>query len=310
MSPVRLVSMPGADDLADALAVLSGFDVVRPAFRRFPDGESYLRIDADLADTAAVVVARLDSPDEKIPALLFASDLARDLGAGRVGLVCPYLPYMRQDKRFRPGEALTSATFARWLSQHFDWLATVDPHLHRYASLDEIYTLESEVVASAPAIARWILAHVDAPVVIGPDAESEQWVRAVAEPHGLDWRVMTKRRFGDRAVEVSGDGLDELEGRTPVLIDDIASSGATLAEAATVLKDAGLDRVVCVVVHGLFGEGARQRLAAAGIKRIACTDSVTVPEARIELAPLLAPAVARLAMNVERESSASNESEP
>ncbi|MFU8878686.1 MAG: ribose-phosphate diphosphokinase, partial [Wenzhouxiangellaceae bacterium] len=257
------------------------------------DGESYLRLEKPEAVAGAelIVLARLDRPDDKLPALLFLADLLRELGAARIGLVAPYLPYMRQDCRFQPGEAVTSRTFARWVSEHFDWLVTVDPHLHRYRSLDEIYTLTAEVLASAPCLADWIAANIKNPLLIGPDAESEQWVRAVAAIHDLPWRVLAKTRYGDREVEIRLPELDGLEHHCPVLLDDIASSGATLAEAATGLQRAGLPAPVCVTVHGLLSDGARKTMAAAGIGRLVCTDSVAVPEAEISLVPLLAEAI-------------------
>lgn len=298
MSPenttAMVIAMPGDETLADALAERLGVRTAVLDYRRFPDGESYLRLDDSPGDRSVVLVARLDRPDEKIPALLFASDLARDLGAAAVGLVAPYLPYMRQDIRFHPGEALTSASFARWISAHFDWLITVDPHLHRYDSLDEIYSIPSTVVPAAPALADWIVANVDRPVVIGPDAESAQWVEAVAVQRNLPWQVMRKERFGDHDVRIAAPDLTGLGARTPVLVDDIVSSGATLARAAELLTGAGLANPMCAVVHGLFGDRSRDTLAEAGIERLVCTDSVLVDEGKIELAPLLAPAVAKM----------------
>jgi ribose-phosphate pyrophosphokinase len=288
------IALPGDEPLAEALADSLGGDVAALEYRRFPDGESYLRVDVPLDRRSVVIAARLTRPDPKIPALLFAADLARDLGASRVGMVAPYLPYMRQDIRFHPGEALTSASFARLISNAFDWLVTVDPHLHRYDRLDEIYSIPSTVVAAAPAIAEWISTNVQRPVVIGPDAESAQWVGAVATHAGLAWRVMRKQRFGDHDVRIAAPDLDGLEEHSPVLVDDIVSSGATLAGAAKVLVEAGLATPHCVVVHGLFGEASRKTLAAADIQQVVCTDSVVVPEGVIELAPLLVPAVHRM----------------
>jgi ribose-phosphate pyrophosphokinase len=292
MSHVAAVlALPGAEDLADAIA--ARLDTRRPSlvYRRFPDGESYLRIDEDLAGAAAVLVARLDRPDEKIPALLFAADLLRDLGAAPIGLVVPYLPYMRQDKRFRPGEALTSRTFAGWLSRHFDWLATVDPHLHRYISLDDLYALSTTVVAAAPALADWIAGAVDDAVLIGPDAESEQWVSAVATRRDMPWRVLSKRRHGDREVDIELPDLSGLAQRTPVLVDDIISSGATMARASRKLIEAGFAAPLAVGVHGLFDERARAVLTEAGVARVVCTNSVAVDEGVIDLAPALAAAI-------------------
>ncbi len=286
-----LLALPGSEDLAAAIAGSLGLPLAELQWRRFPDGESYVRLHDNPDGRDVVIVARLDHPDDKLATLLFTADLARELGARRVGLVCPYLPYMRQDMRFKPGEAVTSRPFARWLSAEFDWLATVDPHLHRYASLDEIYTLASRVVEAAPALADWIAAEVDDPILIGPDGESEQWVSAVAALRNLPWRVFTKKRHGDRDVTVQVPDLDGLTGHTPVLVDDIISSGTTMAEAARHLRDAGMRAPVVVGVHGLFGNGARATLAAAGLARVVCSNSVDVPEAAIDLAPLLADAV-------------------
>lgn len=289
-----LIALPGNEARAGRLAEALNAERIDLDYRRFPDGESYLRIDAELAGRDVVLVATLDRPDPKIPRLLFAADLVRDLGARTVLLVASYLPYMRQDRRFHPGEALTSVSFARRISTSFDGLITVDPHLHRYPTLDAVYTIPGRVVSAAPAVADWIVSSIARPVVIGPDEESEQWARAVAEPHGLPWRVMTKDRFGDHDVRITAPDLTGLDGHQPVLVDDILSSGATLADAARVLVEAGLPVPACAVVHGLFGDRARETLTEAGIETVVCTDTVDAPEARIGLADRIAPAVRRL----------------
>jgi len=135
--------------------------------------------------------------------LLFAADTARDLGARRIGLVAPYLAYMRQDIRFHAGEAVTSRTFAAILSRHLDWLVTVDPHLHRYHELSEIYRIPTQVVHAAPFLASWIKRNVARPLIIGPDLESEQWVSQVAADADAPFLVCEKIRSGDRHVTIS-----------------------------------------------------------------------------------------------------------
>jgi ribose-phosphate pyrophosphokinase len=291
----KLLAMPGDEAFAARLAEAAGADVLAAEIRRFPDEESYLRLDDSVDGQSVAIVARLARPDATIPPLLFAAAMARDLGAARVGLVAPYLPYMRQDDRFHPGEALTSVTFAGWISAHFDWLLAVDPHLHRYPTLDAIYSLDARTVTSAPLIAEWIRCNVADPVVVGPDSESEQWVRAVSAVHGLPWRVLEKTRRGDTDVIVRGADLDAVSDRNPVLVDDICSSGATLVEAARVLREAGLAAPACAVVHGLFDDANLARLEQAGIRPIAATDSVDSDRATIALADHVAPVVAGLA---------------
>lgn len=297
MKPSRLsiIALPGHEAFAEILAGKLGAELAPLSFRRFPDGESYLRVDADLRDRSVVLVASLHQPDPQIPSLLFAADLARDLGAWRVGLVCPYLCYLRQDQRFQPGEALTSRSFARWLSAHLDWLITVDPHLHRYASLDEIYTLNSAVVSAAPAIAAWVQAQIDRPVLIGPDGESEQWIGAVARHGDWPWQVFDKTRHGDREVQMRLPELEAIRSHQPVLIDDIISSGSTIALATRHLVAAGMAAPVVIGVHGLHDDCARRLLREAGVSRLLCCNSVAGPEAVIDLSDLLLAPIRRLA---------------
>lgn len=152
--------------------------------RRFPDGERYVRLLNAVDGRDVVLLADLCPPDDRLLAVLFAADAARELGARSVGVVLPYLPYMRQDVRFKAGEAITSVTFARLLSARLDWLVTIDPHLHRHPTLASIYSIPTATLAAAPLLGAWIAAEVEAPVLIGPDSESAQWVSAIAETIG------------------------------------------------------------------------------------------------------------------------------
>jgi ribose-phosphate pyrophosphokinase len=216
---------------------------------------------ADPTGRDVALVCTLDRPDPKFLPMTFAATTAWQLGAARVGLVAPYLAYMRQDKRFHEGEAVTSGIFATLVSSTFDWLVTVDPHLHRHKSLGEIYSIPSRAVRSAPLLAEWIAANVPAPLVIGPDIESEQWVSEVAARANAPHRVLRKERRGDRDVEISLPDLHEFSGRTPVLVDDIVSSGRTMIETARHLRAQGMAPPTCIAVHALLAPDAYGALA-------------------------------------------------
>jgi ribose-phosphate pyrophosphokinase len=190
--------MPGNDAMTRALARRLDGEVGQMEMRAFPDGETYLRLLADPIGRALVLVCTLDRPNEKILPLLLAAAAARELGAKSIGLVAPYLAYMRQDQRFKPGEAVSSRAFTGLLSGAFDWLVTTDPHLHRYGSLQEIYAIPTRAVHAAPLISQWIRTRIERPLIIGPDRESEQWVSAVAKDAGAPYVVLQKRRRGDR----------------------------------------------------------------------------------------------------------------
>jgi ribose-phosphate pyrophosphokinase len=290
-----LFSYPDNEALAKSLRDALDAEAVAFALRRFPDGETYLRIDSDVRDRAVALVCTLHQPDARFLPLAFMADTLRDLGAHSIGLVTPYLAYMRQDRRFKPGEALTSSSFARLLSGQFDWLVTVDPHLHRRRSLAEIYTIPAEVVHAAPLLTQWIRGHVTNPIVVGPDAESEQWVRAVAEAVPCPHIVLEKTRHGDRDVVVSA--IPNIEGwadGTPVLVDDIISSARTMIETVRQWTRAGLPPPVCMAVHGVFAPQAYEALKEAGAARIVTTNSVPHASNDIDITQVLVEPVRRL----------------
>ena len=290
MTRPLIIALPGNEAMAERLARGVGAEIGQLETRQFPDGESYVRHADDVAGRHVVLVCTLDRPDTKFLRLAFAADAARQLGAAKVGLVAPYLSYMRQDRRFSPGEAISSATFASMVSSLVDWLVTVDPHLHRYGSLSEIYSVPARVVRAAPLLSVWIKMHVSAPLIIGPDVESEQWVLDVANAVGAPYKVLRKVRKGDRLVEIEIPDLGAFSAHTPVLVDDIASSAKTMIETAGHLAARGMHPPVCLAVHGLFSDAAFDELAAKA-STVVTTNSVTHPSNAIDIAPAMSATV-------------------
>jgi len=283
-----LLAYPGSEALAKPLR--DALDAEPAAFqmRAFPDGETYLRITCEVRNRSVAILCTLRDPDPRLLPLVFMTDTLRELGARRIGLVAPYLAYMRQDQRFHPGEALTSSSFARLVSAQFDWLVTLDPHLHRRRSLEEIYTIPTEVVHAAPLLAEWIRAHIQEPLIVGPDAESEQWVREVAAGVSCPYFVLDKVRHGDRNVVVSVvPEIRRWANRTPVLVDDIISSAATMSETVRQWRDAGLTAPVCVGVHAVFAAQAYETLQQAGAAQIVTTNSIPHPSNDIDVSTVL-----------------------
>ena len=298
MKPL-FIALPGNDAFCLRLLQKMEADAGALEYRRFPDGESYVRLRSDVAGREVALVCTLDAPDDKVLALLFAARTAKELGAVRVGLVAPYLAYMRQDRRFHDGEAITSAHFAALVSQAFDWLVTVDPHLHRRRSISEIYAIPARIASAAPALAAWSRANVERPLVVGPDAESEQWAAAIAAACGAPHVVMRKNRLGDRDVRIEMPSLIGWKDRTPVLIDDIISSARTMALAARKIRESGFDAPVCVGVHGIFAHDALQALREAGVTSIVTTNTVAHETNAIDVSA----SVAREAQGIYREPS-------
>jgi ribose-phosphate pyrophosphokinase len=290
---VLVLSLPGMERPAARLAGALGAQSGSLVLHRFPDGECRVRIDQPLRDKLVVIVTRLDCPDDKLLPLLFAAATARDLGADAVGLVAPYLAYMRQDRRFHAGEGISARYFSGVLSQAVDWLVTVDPHLHRIRKLEQLFPIPVESVHAAPLMADWIRTHVKSPMLIGPDDESVQWVGALANQLGVAHALLSKRRSNDRTVELGLPDLSPCLGHQPVLVDDIIASGATMLQAIRLLRRAGWPSPACMAVHAVFAGNAYEALQVAGAIRIATCNTIPHPSNAIDVSELLAAAVAR-----------------
>jgi len=286
-----LFALPGSALLCERLALAIDAEIGELAERKFPDGETYLRVEMPVAGCDALLVAELNHPNDKLLPLVFLADTLRELGAPRVGLVAPYLPYMRQDARFHAGEAVTSRSFARILSSAVDWLITVDPHLHRIAALSEIFTIPATALHSAGAIGAWIGTNVPAPFIIGPDAESRQWVEAIASRASAPFTVLAKTRHGDADVAESVQALDVDPGCTPVLVDDTISTGHTMIEAVRHLVEQGTPAPLCVAVHAVFANGAYAAVKNAGAGRIVTTNTIVHPTNGIDVVPIIAQGI-------------------
>ena len=294
MTRPLLVALSDHESLAASLCSAIGAEPCELELRRFPDGETYLRYITPVTERTVILLSSLDRPDRKFLPLVFAAATARELGAEHVGLVAPYLPYMRQDRRFQPGESVTSAHFARLLSSHVDWVVTVDPHLHRRASLSEVYSIPSVIVHAAPLMSEWIRGHVMNPLIVGPDSESAQWVAAVADAAGAPHVVLEKLRRNDHEVEVTLPDMIHWRGRTPVLVDDIVSTGQTMIETLGQLNAAGFTGAACVAIHGFFAGNAQRNLAEAGAVRIATSNTIPHVTNAIDVTELLAVGIVPL----------------
>lgn len=280
---------------AARLALAAGLASARIDRHHFPDGEIKLRLPATLPDRV-VLFRSLQQPNDKLVELLLAAPTARELGAVHLTLVAPYLAYMRQDIAFHPGEAVSQRVIGRVLAGLFDAVITVDPHLHRITRLQEAIPVPDAIVISAATLLADLIVqrHTNA-LLVGPDAESAQWVAQAAARHGLDHGVCHKARHGDRAVQVTLPNID-VKGRHVVVLDDMISTGHTAAQAAGQLLAAGAASVDVAVTHALFTPEADQLLRVAGVQNIWSTDCIAHPTNAVAMAQALAQALQQVSI--------------
>jgi len=285
-----LIGFPAYREAAQRLARAAGIPYADALIHHFPDGETRLRLPEPLPGHV-VLCLTLDHPDSRLIELALAAVTARDLGVKHLTLVAPYLCYMRQDKAFHPGEAVSQRIVGTLLSQWIDALITVDAHLHRVHQLKDAVPVNPAINLSAtPVMSAFLGEQMDNPFLVGPDEESEQWVAAIARDRGFDYCVARKERFGDQQVRVS---LPEAayRDRHVVLVDDVASTGRTLEEATMCLARFEPASISVLVTHALFVGDAQERLRRAGVSHIWSTDAIPHSSNALHLDHLIAGAL-------------------
>lgn len=289
-----LFGLPGNERMTEQLARRVGGDVGLLSIRSYPDDETCLRIETDPKDRDVVLVCTLGKPNEKVVPLLFVAGAARALGARQVGVVAPYLPYIRQDAEF-PGEAAMAHTFADMIESEAEWVLTVDPRLHAPTRLTEIYRIPVTALDVADEIGRWITHHVTDPIIIGPDEDSRQWAICVAAAADAPFVVFRKERRTDAYVRVVVPEIPDHDGRTPVIIDDVISTGQTMIAALvqTAARLPAARRAVCVGVHALFSNRSLNAMLDAGAERVVTTNTIPNLTNAIDVTRPLARALRR-----------------
>jgi ribose-phosphate pyrophosphokinase len=290
MKPI-VFALPGNEMLANSIANSIQADIGEAVIRQFPDGETYIRVLSDVKDRKAIMVCTLAHPGEKLLPLYFLSKTLKSLGAICTCLVAPYLSYMRQDKVFNEGEGVTSEYFASLISEFADTLITIDPHLHRRNSMSEIYSISCKVIHASSLISAYISEYITNPLIIGPDAESEQWVSEVAKNANAPFIVLEKTRIGDHDVKVTMPQIEKFKNHTPVLVDDIISTARTMIETVGHIKNAGMKAPVCIGVHAVFAGNAFEELKKSGVDRIITCNTIPHFSNGIDISALISQTI-------------------
>lgn len=276
--------------LAARVAKLLNCQLLKPKLRRFPDGEIYVRLDAKFDGEYAIVVQSTCRPqDNNLIELFLLLDAAKDLGAKRVTAVVPYLAYARQDKRFKPGEAVSIYTICKLIeSAGADHFLTVDVHedgvLRRFSI--PAYNL------TAMSLLGQYLAKLGLkdPVILGADQGSLGRAKRVAAELMADYDYLEKKRITPEMVETKPKRLDVAK-RDVVIVDDIISTGGTVIKAAKILKRQRARKIYAACTHAVLTGDALRRMLASGVEKIIATDTIEHSTSVVSVAPAIVEAI-------------------
>jgi len=283
--------------LAKNIAKLAKIDFRPIKAKKFPDGETNLRFSSDVKGKTVYIIHSLKTADDDINnnmmKVIFAAYNAKSLGAMKVILVAPYLAYMRQDKRFHNYEAISSRIMATLFNRCFDGLITFDPHLHRYKSLNEIFTINAKRLSADRLLAEYIKKTYKKPIIIGPDEESYQWARDIAKMVGCPVDILKKHRYTAESVRIKIKADLDLKDKSVVIIDDMISTGHTMMEVIKDARKLGAKKIYCVCIHGLFVENAYERMRKLGVKDVVSTNTIENKANKIDISKMLAEEIKR-----------------
>jgi len=287
-----IIPGPASTELGKKIARELGLEPEPVGHRLFPDGESYIKLNSSVAgETVVLVQTTAPNPDTRYMQLLVMARTARDFGARHIIACVPYLAYMRQDKRFLDGEALSFDIVLGLLEDSgVDDLLVVD--LHSEESLRKLqpnHRVRVHTLSAIPVIAKYLKENgFDGAYSLSPDEGRRDIVSAASEVMGGGFAFFEKNRdlrTGETTMFVKD---VEVRGRKAVVFDDIISSGGTMAKAVKALKAQGAEKVAAACTHALFMGGAEEKIRDAGADLIVASDSVETPFSKVSVAGAVA----------------------
>ncbi|MDK2384921.1 MAG: ribose-phosphate diphosphokinase [Candidatus Korarchaeota archaeon] len=282
--------------IARRIAELLGSELVRVEHKLFPDGESYVRVPVNVDSEEAGVVQTMDEPrDKRLFEAALMADALKEAGARRVYGVVPYLAYMRQDGAFRPGEPISiRAALKMRHAAGIDAILVVEPHKPEEL---EHFPGQHAYVSPMRLLARHVSRLVDNPLVLSPDLGGIRGAREFASSLGADFDYLEKRRDRVTGEVVMHPKSLAVRRRDAIIVDDIISTGGTMALAARMLRSQGARRIIAVCVHALLVGGAMDKLLSAGVDRIVAANTLPVPSAvdTVDVSPLIAQELEKIA---------------
>ncbi|NJD98390.1 ribose-phosphate diphosphokinase [Thermococcus sp. LS1] len=268
----------GARHLEDEIRKLGG-EVLDVEIKKFPDGEKYVRV-LGSGDEVLVVQSTFKPQDENLIELLLIGDALRERGFEKLRALVPYLAYSRQDRVTKEGEPVSVRAIMRALGLYYDELYVFD--LHNPETL-RFFPGKAVNLSPARAIAEYFGEKLGEGIVLAPDKGARERARAVAEKLGLEYSHFEKRRISPTEVQMWPVDID-VKGKNVLIVDDIISTGGTMVRAANLLREMGAEKIFVAATHGVFAEGAIERVSRA-VDELAVTNTIPTPVSRISIVP-------------------------
>ena len=305
---LRVFSGTAHPQLAQDICAHMGVPLGAASLARFPDGEINLKVEIDVRG-ADVFVIQPTSPNvhEHLFELLSFADCLRRASADRLTAVIPYFGYARKDRKDEGRVPINAKLVANLLvTAGYHRVLAIDLHA---AQIQGFFDIPVDHLYAKPALIHAVRRlGLDRPVIVSPDVGGIKMARSYAKAlNNADLAIVDKRRISGSQIAVEH-VIGDVEGRNVVIVDDMISTGGSIAEAARIVRKAGARSVVIAVTHGILCGNAVERLDAAPIDRLLITDSIPPRQKtpkKLEIVSV-APLLARAITNIHRNESVSS----
>jgi ribose-phosphate pyrophosphokinase len=282
-----------AKHVAANLAARLQQPLLHTTYKRFPDDEFYVRLLDDVAGQDVLIV-QTAYPDPKIIELFLIQDAIHDAGAKKVTVILPYFGYSRQDKKFDEGEAISARAIAQHISLHADCIITVDPHKEHIL---KFFTVPAYSCSAIFTIAQYLKGkNID--FILAPDKGAKERAREAATIINCEYDYLEKTRIDGTTVKITPKELDA-RGKHVAIIDDIISTGGTMAKSIKELKKQGAKTVSVACSHGLFIGGAKEKLLTANCDEIISTDTIETEFSKVSAAECIAETLFKTVLHIK-----------
>jgi ribose-phosphate pyrophosphokinase len=278
---MKLIAGSASKSLTEKISRSDNISIVQTQIKRFPDGELYIRILENIKNEEITII-QTTYPDENIIELFLLLDAVKRAGAKNITVVIPYFGYARQDKQFNVGEPISAAALARLISTLTDEVVTIDPHKEHIL---DFFTIPSKSVSAVTPISSY-LSDKKIDMVLAPDHGALARAKQAADQLNCEVDYLEKTRLDGSTITITPKNLDA-KGKTVAIIDDIISTGGTMAEAIKQLHSQDVKKIYVACTHGLFAGSAIKKLQEAGCEEIIATDTIETQFSTVSVASAL-----------------------
>jgi ribose-phosphate pyrophosphokinase len=278
-----IISGTASNNIAEELSQIKEIPKANIISKRFPDTELYIRI-LDNIKNEHIVIVQTTYPDQNLVELFLLQNAVKEAGAKKITVVIPYYGYARQDTLFQTGEAISAKAIAELISVNADLVITVDPHKDH---IIDFFTTTAKSCTAVPEIAKY-LKQKNLDLILAPDKGALNKAKQASKIVNCDFDYMEKTRIDGKTVKIKPKSL-EVQNKNVGIIDDIISTGGTMAKSIKELKIQGATKVYVSCTHGLFAGDAIKKLSQSGCDEIIATDTIFSDYSTVKAASSIAP---------------------